>query len=54
MVIGVDKPTDLDSDDNEYLLTPPRRAHDDKALVSAFGINDSDAEPHVTASSTPP
>ena len=53
-VIGVDKPTDLDSDDSEYLPTPPRHAHDDEASVSAFGIDDCDVEPHVTASSTPP
>ena len=53
-VIGADKLTDLDLDDSEYLPTPPRRAHDDEASVSAFGIDDSDVEPHVTASSAPP
>ena len=53
-VIGADKPTYLDSDDSEYLPTPPHCAHDDEALVSAFGIDDSDVEPHVIASSTPP
>ena len=53
-VIGADKPTDSDSDDNEYLPTPPRRAHDDEASMSTFGIDNSDAKPHVTASSAPP
>ena len=53
-VIGADKPTDSDSDDSEYLPTPPRHAHDDEASVSAFGIDDSDVEPHVIASSAPP
>ena len=53
-VIGADKPNDSDSDDSEYLPTPPCRAHDDEALVSAFGIDDSDVEPHVIASSAPP
>ena len=46
-VIGADKPTDSDSDDNEYLPTPPRRAHDDEATASAFGIDDSDVELQV-------
>ena len=53
-VIGADKLTDLDLDDSEYLPTPPRHAHDDEASVSAFGIDDSDVEPHVTVSSAPP
>jgi hypothetical protein len=53
-VIGADKSTDSNSDDSEYLPTPPRRALDDKASVSAFGIDDSNVEPHVTASSAPP
>ena len=53
-VIGTDKPANLDSDDSEYLLTPPHHSHDDEALVSVFGIDDSDIEPHVTASSAPP
>ena len=53
-VIGADKQTDSDSDDSEYLPMSPHRAHDDEASVSAFGIDDSDVEPHVTASSTPP
>ena len=53
-VIGADKPTDSDSDDSKYLPMTPRRAHDDKASVSVFGIDDSDIEPHVTASSAPP
>ena len=53
-VIGADKPTDSDSDDSEYRPTPPHCAHDDEASVSAFSIDDSNIEPHVTASSTPP
>ena len=53
-VIGADKPTNSNSDDSEYLPMSPHRAHDDEASVSAFGIDDSDVEPHVTASSTPP
>ena len=53
-VIGADKPTDLDSDDSEYLPTPPCRAHDDKASLSVFGIDDSDVEPHVIVSFAPP
>ena len=53
-VIGADKPTDSDSNDSEYLPTQPCRAHDDDASMSAFGINDSNIEPHVTASSAPP
>ena len=53
-VIGADKPTDSDSDDSKYLPMTPRRAHDDKASVSVFGIDDSDAEPHVTTSSVSP
>ena len=52
--IGADKPTNSNSDDSEYLSTPPHRAHDDEASVSMFGIDDSDIEPHVTASSAPP
>jgi hypothetical protein len=53
-VIGADKSTDLESDDSEYLPMPPRRAHDNEALVSAFSIDDSNIKPHVTASSAPP
>ena len=53
-MIGADKLTDSDSDDSEYLPTPPHRAHDDESSVSAFGIDDSDVEPHGIASSTPP
>ena len=53
-MIGADKLTDSDSDDSEYLPTPPHRAHDDEASVSTFDIDDSDIEPHVTASSAPP
>ena len=53
-VIGADKPTDSDSDNSEYLPMPPHHAHDDEASVSTFDIDDSDIEPHVTASSAPP
>ena len=53
-VIGVDKPTDSDLDDSEYLPTPPHHAYDDEALMSEFGIDDSDVEPFVTVSSGPP
>ena len=53
-MIGADKLTDSDSDDSEYLPTPPHHAHDDEASVSTFDIDDSDIEPHVTASSAPP
>ena len=53
-VIGADKPTDSDLDDSEYLPMPPHHAHDDEALVSVFGIDDSNVKPHVTASSAPP
>ena len=53
-VIGADKPTDSDSDDSECLPTPAHHTHDDEASVSVFGIDDSDAEPHVTTSSVSP
>ena len=53
-VIGVDKPTDSYLDDSKYLPMPPCYAHDDEASVSAFSIDDSDVELHVTASSAPP
>ena len=52
-MIGADKPNDSDSDDSLYLPTPPHCAHDDEASVSVFSIDDSDVEPHVTASSAP-
>jgi len=53
-VFGPHKPIDSDSNDSEYLPMPPHHAHDDEALVSVFGIDDSDVEPHVTTSSAPP
>ena len=53
-VIGADKETDSDLDDNKYLPMPPCGAHDHEASVTMFGIDNSDVNPHVTTSSTPP
>jgi len=53
-VFGPHKPIDSDSNDSEYLPMPPHHAHDDEASVSAFGIDDSDAKPHVIVSFAPP
>ena len=53
-VIGADKETDSDLDDNEYLPMPPCGAQDHEASVSVFSIDDSDVEPHVIVSYAPP